>query len=412
MKKDSEFLRMSLKLGSISAVNSAVLGLGGIWISRELGPELRGVLTKMLLIFVVLGIATELGVLSAATYFSSFKHNSSMQLLKFVHRNMIRNLIWIGSPFVLVCFFVGILNFNQLLIISLSLVVGNLFSGPSHVLQGQNIELWRKVQSTQSLAYIVMFSFVYFQKVNVFLAFFMIAIPGIFSGLVARIYLKKIISKQPNSLKTQEVIPRSELQSYSHSSFWFILFTELSNRIELLYAALFLTNREIGTLALLVSWLSISSPFANSVGHIVFPQVARDHALSSITTRSLFVYSRNTFLTSLVLTIGLIVVMPFTLNRFVEGVYSGLGNHILLVSLIVITRQLNTVFSEMVRGLNLNAIYSWILFTTMLAFLTFLFIYRPTGIHEILLFAFSGQIVNLVATVILIRLFLCKVGVK
>jgi len=63
MKSEFDFFRKSIRLGGMAALNSGIMGLGGIWISREIGPISRGELTKILLIYVAMQILTESGVL-------------------------------------------------------------------------------------------------------------------------------------------------------------------------------------------------------------------------------------------------------------------------------------------------------------------------------------------------------------
>lgn len=227
MLSDRDFLRKSLRIGLISAINSGILGLGGLWISREIGPDSRGILTKMLLVFVGLGIISEFGVLGTATYFISVNPTLISPLLKYVRKSMLRKIILLGLPYLFIIQLFRILNIQQIILIGITVFVGNFFSGPTHVLQGLDINLWRRVQSSQSFAYAGLFVILYSLdlSVNPNLAFLLVALPGVFSNLVGQYYLNR---RKVESTKQDRMISNLEFVRYSRSNFIWILLLRFS----------------------------------------------------------------------------------------------------------------------------------------------------------------------------------------
>lgn len=402
MKSEKDFLHTSLRIGFISALNSVTIGLGGIWISREIGPESRGVLTKMVLIFVALGIMTEFGVLSAATYFASVNSHLSKNILKEVRFSMLRNTPIILIPTMVFLAYFKVLNFNQILIISSAIVVSNLVVGPAHILQSLNIELWRKVQSTQAVTYVICFAFLFHFDMTSNLAFLIFSIPGILASLVARIVLFKMNLSAKRNLNGDNYFNKINFNKYSQSSFMWIILTESFNRIDLILAAFVLSNSELGNFSLVLSWLMISTPFISAIGNIVFPDVARDNISNLFSTRKLCIYLRNTALTSIIIIGILILAMPYTLDRFMTNVYFGYSRYIYLMAFLVLFKQVNSVLGEIIRGLNLNLLYSWTLGVSLIGIiLVFKFMNLETQ-NQIILLILIGQIINFIASLCII----------
>lgn len=402
MLSDRDFLRKSLRIGLISAINSGILGLGGLWISREIGPDSRGMLTKMLLVFVGLGIISEFGVLGTATYFTSVNSTLISPLLKYVRNSMLRKMILLGLPYLFLIQVFRILNIQQILLIGITVLVGNFFSGPTHVLQGLDINLWRKVQSSQSFAYAGLFVILYSLGLNINpnLAFLLVALPGVFSNLVGQHYLKR---RKVESAEQGGMITNLEFVRYSRSNFIWILFTEIFNRLDLVLAASVLSMNQLGNFSLVMSWLIISTPFSSAIGNIVFPDIARANSLILFDERKLIFYLRNVAIVSILLTCFLVFVMPYSIDRLMAGVYSGYSEFVLPMAMLVVIKQINSVFGEVARGLNLNFRYGLSLFTSLLC-IAVLYEYvdpkSPKGIIAISLF---GQGFNFILVFYIIR---------
>lgn len=406
MKSERDFLRKSLRIGFISALNSGVIGLGGIWISREIGPESRGILTKMILVFVSLGIITELGVLSAATYFTSVNANSRHKILRIVRRSILRNSAIVLLPVIIFLNYYKILSPSQLLLITTAVVINNSIVGPAHILQSLNIDLWRKIQSTQAISYFIFFVFLLCFEMNFYLAFILTTIPGIFSGIIARVILLRVDSSKEKNLLTSHFFNSKHFIRYSKSNFIWILLTETFNRIDLIFAAFVLSNYELGNFSLTLSWLMIAAAFTSAIGNIVFPEVARENITNQFSIRNLYIYLRNTAITSIILIIFLILIMPYTLDRIMSGIYFGYKSYIIPMAILVFFKQINSVFGEIIRGLDLILPYSLTLIINLCCVILIFNFFSIEGINRIIIPILVGQIINFIIVLLIIRRYL------
>ena len=412
MKSEFDFFRRSIRLGGMAAINSGIIGLGGIWVSREIGPTSRGELTEILLVYVALQILTESGVLGSATYLSSKYSGSQSDILRLVRKSMIQKTLLFCPIFITVVSFFESLSTGQIWLLITILVVGNLFSGPSHVLQSSNIESWRKAQSTQSLAYLVIFLICLNFQMTTNLAFILVALPGVVSSLIARSILRRISVRDIEPSPVLNVQLKSEFSRYSRSSFLWILTSEIFARFELILASIFLTNLELGNFALVLSWLMISTPFAAAIGNIVFPSVARDFAMNNFRQRDLYVYLRNAFITSILLTTVLLSLVPILLNRIMDGVFEGYNEYVLPMGMLVILKQLSTVLSEIARGLNLNAFYAGTLISIILLISVTCFIVKPSSPFSVLIMLIYGHVANLAIGIFLVMRVVQRGNIK
>ena len=123
MKSEFDFFRKSIRLGGMAALNSGIMGLGAIWISREIGPISRGELTKILLIYAAMQILTESGVLGSATYFSSKYPRYQSEILRLVHKSMIRKLLFFCPILILVVIHFELFSTGQIWLIITMLIV-------------------------------------------------------------------------------------------------------------------------------------------------------------------------------------------------------------------------------------------------------------------------------------------------
>lgn len=395
MKSEFDFFRKSIRLGGMAALNSGIMGLGGIWISREIGPNSRGELTKILLIFVAMQILTESGVLGSATYFSSKYPRYRSEILRLVHKSMIRKLIFFCPILILIVNYFELFSTGQIWLIITILIAGNLISGPSHVLQSANIELWRKAQSTQALAFVVIFLICMNFNITTNLAFITIVLPGVASSIIARNILRRIPEPQIESGQVSSAQFNLDFSKYSRTGFLWILARETFARLELILASAVLTNHELGNFALLLSWLTISTPFAAAIGNIAFPAIARDFDANNFRQRHLYVYLRNTVLTSTLFSTILVILVPILLNRIMDGVYEGYSEYILPMGLLVVLKQLSTVLSEIVRGLNLNMPYTCNLLLIILLICATCWIAKPSTPISVLVMLIAGNVANL-----------------
>jgi len=402
MKSEFDFFRKSIRLGGMAALNAGIIGLGGIWISRELGPTPRGELTKILLIYAAMQILTESGVLGSATYFSSRYPSYRIDILRLVHESMIRKLLLFCPIFILVINYFELLSTSQIWLLITVLVLGNLLSGSSHVLQSANIESWRKAQSTQSLAFVAIFSICINFDITTHLAFILIVLPGVASSIIARIMLKRIPERQIESVQVSRAQFNLVFSKYSRTGFLWILASETFARLDLILASIILTNQELGNFSLLLSWLMISTPFAAAIGNIVFPAIAHDFDANNFRQRHLYVYLRNTVLTSTILTTILLILVPIILNTIMDGVFEGYSEYVLPMGLLVILKQLSTVLSEIVRGLNLNLLYTFNLIVIVLLICVACWIEKPSSPFSILAMLISGHIANLLIGIFMV----------
>lgn len=403
MKSEFEFFRRSIRLGGMAAINSGIMGLGGIWVSREIGPTSRGELTKFILIYTALQILTESGVLGSATYLGSKYSGHRSEILRLVRKSMIQKIVFFCPIFILVANFFELLSSGQIWLLISILVIGNLFSGPSHVLQSANIELWRKVQSTQSLAYVAIFLICLNSKLTTNLAFILVVLPGLVSSIIARNVLRRISEHEPELIQSQRLQLKLDFSKYSRTGFLWILASESFARLELVIASIVLTNYELGNFSLLLSWLLISTPFAAAIGNIVFPAIAHDFSAKIFSQRDLYVYLRNTFLTSTLLTTLLVILVPILLNRIMNGVYEGYSAYVIPMGLLVILKQLTTVLSEIARGLNLNLFYAATLITIILLISITCWIAMPSSPISVLIMLICGHVANLAIGIFIVR---------
>jgi O-antigen/teichoic acid export membrane protein len=412
MKSEFDFFRKSIRLGGMAALNSGIMGLGAIWISREIGPISRGELTKILLIYAAMQILTESGVLGSATYFSSKYPRYQSEILRLVHKSMIRKLLFFCPILILVVIHFELFSTGQIWLIITMLIVGNLFSGPSHVLQSANIELWRKSQSTQALAFVAIFLICVNFNITTNLAFILIVLPGVVSSIIARNILRRIPERQIESGQFSSVQFNLDFSKYSRTSFLWILASETFARLELILASAVLTNHELGNFSLLLSWLMISTPFAAAIGNIVFPTIARDFDANNFRQRHLYVYLRNTVLTSTLLSTVLLVLVPILLNRIMDGVYEGYSEYVLPMGLLVVLKQLSTVLSEIVRGLNLNILYTYNLVVIILLIFVACWIAKPSNPISVLVMLILGHVANLLVGLFIVMRVIQRGNVK
>ena len=403
MKSEFEFFRRSIRLGGMAALNSGIMGLGGIWVSRAIGPTSRGELTKIILIFTALQILTESGVLGSATYLNSKYSGYRSEILRLVRESMIKRTLFFCPIFILVANLFELLSNGEIWLLITMLVVGNLLSGPAHVLQSANIESWRKAQSTQALAYVLILFICINFNMTTNLAFILVVLPGVVSSLVARNMVRRIPEHQIESSQYLAIQLKLDFSKYSRTGFLWIVATESFARLELVIASIVLTNYEVGNFSLLLSWLLISTPFAASIGNIVFPSIVRDYGANNFRQRDLFVYLRNTFLTSTLLTTLLLILVPILLNRIMNGVFEGYIEYVLPMGLLVILKQLSTVLSEIARGLNLNLLYASTLITIMLLISVTCWIARPSSPISVLIMLIGGHVANLVIGIFIVR---------
>ena len=412
MKSEFDFFRKSIRLGGMAALNSGIMGLGAIWISREIGPISRGELTKILLIYAAMQILTESGVLGSATYFSSKYPRYQSEILRLVQKSMIRKLLFFCPILILVVIHFELFSTGQIWLIITMLIVGNLFSGPSHVLQSANIELWRKSQSTQALAFVAIFLICVNFNITTNLAFILIVLPGVVSSIIARNILRRIPERQIESGQFSSVQFNLDFSKYSRTSFLWILASETFARLELILASAVLTNHELGNFSLLLSWLMISTPFAAAIGNIVFPTIARDFDANNFRQRHLYVYLRNTVLTSTLLSTVLLVLVPILLNRIMDGVYEGYSEYVLPMGLLVVLKQLSTVLSEIVRGLNLNILYTYNLVVIILLIFVACWIAKPSNPISVLVILILGHVANLLVGLFIVMRVIQRGNVK
>ena len=412
MTSEFEFFRKSIQLGGMAALNSGIMGLGGIWISHELGPISRGELTKILLIYTAMQILTESGVLGSATYFSSKYRGYRSEILRMVHKSMIRKLFFFCPILILTVNYFELFSTGQVWLIIIMLIVGNLMSGPSHVLQSENIELWRKAQSTQALAFVSIFLICMNFNITTNLAFILIVLPGVVSSIIASKTLRRIPERQIESGQVSSVQFNLDFSKYSFTSFLWILASETFVRLELILASAVLTNYELGNFSLLLSWLMISTPFASAIGNIVFPTIVRDFDGNNFRQRHLYVYLRNTLLTSTLLSTVLLILIPILLNRIMDGVYEGYSEYVLPMGLLVVLKQLSTVLSEIVRGLNLNILYTSNLFVIILLIFIACWIAKPSSPISVLVMLISGHVANLLASLFIVMCAIQRGNVK
>lgn len=412
MKSEFDFFRKSIRLGGMAALNSGIMGLGAIWISREIGPISRGELTKILLIYAAMQILTESGVLGSATYFSSKYPRYQSEILRLVQKSMIRKLLFFCPILILVVIHFELFSTGQIWLIITMLIVGNLFSGPSHVLQSANIELWRKSQSTQALAFVAIFLICVNFNITTNLAFILIVLPGVVSSIIARNILRRIPERQIESGQFSSVQFNLDFSKYSRTSFLWILASETFARLELILASAVLTNHELGNFSLLLSWLMISTPFAAAIGNIVFPTIARDFDANNFRQRHLYVYLRNTVLTSTLLSTVLLVLVPILLNRIMDGVYEGYSEYVLPMGLLVVLKQLSTVLSEIVRGLNLNILYTYNLVVIILLIFVACWIAKPSNPISVLVMLILGHVANLLVGLFIVMRVIQRGNVK
>jgi len=395
MKSEFDFFRKSIRLGGMAALNSGIMGLGGIWISREIGPISRGELTKILLIYVAMQILTESGVLGSATYFSSKYPRYRSEILRLVHKSMIRKLLFFCPILILVINYFELFSTGQIWLVIAILIAGNLISGPAHVLQSANIESWRKAQSAQALAFIAIFLICMNFNITTNLAFITIVLPGMTSSIIARNILRRIPEPQIESGQVSSAQFNLDFSKYSRTGFLWILAGETFARLELILASAVLTNHELGNFSLLLSWFMISTPFAAAIGNIVFPAIARDFDANNFRQRHLYVYLRNTVLTSTLLSTVLLILVPILLNRIMDGVYEGYSEYVLPMGLLVVLKQLSTVLSEIVRGLNLNMLYTRNLTLIILLICGTCWIAKPSTPISVLVMLIAGNLANL-----------------
>ena len=291
---------------------------------------------------------------------------------------------------------------SQIWLLITILVVGNLLSGSSHVLQSANIESWRKAQSTQSLAFVAIFLICMNFDITTHLAFILIVLPGVASSIIARIMLKRIPERQIESDQVSRAQFNSVFSKYSRTGFLWILASETFARLELILASIILTNQELGNFSLLLSWLMISTPFAAAIGNIVFPAIAHDFDANNFRQRHLYVYLRNTVLTSIILTTILLILVPIILNTIMDGVFEGYSEYVLPMGLLVILKQLSTVLSEIVRGLNLNLLYTFNLIVIVLLICVACWIEKPSSPFSVLAMLISGHIANLLIGIFMV----------
>jgi len=403
MNSEFDFFRKSIRLGGMAALNSGIIGLGGIWVSREIGPTSRGDLTKIILIFVALQILTESGVLGSATYLNSKYSGYRSEILRLVRESMIKRILFFCPIFLIVSNLFEWLSIGKIWLLITILVVGNLLSGPSHVLQSVDIESWRKAQSTQALAYMLILFICINFNMTTNLAFVLVVLPGVISSVVARNMLRRIPEHQLDSSHDYSMDLKLDFTKYRRTGFLWIIASESFARLELVIASIVLTNYELGNFSLLLSWLLISTPFAASIGNIVFPSIVRDYGANNFRQRDLFVYLRNTFLTSTLLTTLLLILVPILLNRIMNGVFEGYSGYVLPMGLLVILKQMSTVLSEIARGLNLNLFYASTLITIMLLISVTCWIARPSSPIPVLIMLVGGHVANLAIGIFIVR---------
>jgi len=413
MNNSSDFFKKSIYVGLMSAVNSGVIGLGGIWIAKIIGPDSRGELTKMLLIFTLISILTEFGVLGAATYFASIYPSESRKILKYVNRTMIRNYLVIGVPSIILLSTFDFLSNSQIIVILIMLFFNNMITGPSHILQGIDIVLWRKTQLSQSLIYLLCFFFLYnLLYMNTITAFIIALVPGVFSGIFARMVMRKSNKGVSLSEANGNQNLKKSFYKYGRSGFLLVLATEVFIRLDLIVAAIILSNSDLGTFSLILSWLMISTPFTSAIGNIVFPEVSRTFSNGDFRYGTVLIYLRNTLFTSLFFAFSLVVLIPIMLTKIMSGIYEGYSGYVIPMAFLVVIKQLNSVISEIARGLNLSSIYALLLLLSFFALVCLMFLFKPSSAIDILVLVGTSNLINVIASIIMIRTHIAREASK
>lgn len=395
MKTERDFRRKSIRIGLMSAINFGIIGVGGIWISREIGPVSRGELTKMLLVYVVIGIISETGLLGAATYFASRNVNDCKIILRLVRKKILINSLTMFPFFIPILIYFQVLSMTQIILSISTLFISNLFSGPSHILQAIDIDLWRKVQYTQAFSYMIFFIPSFSVDISTNFAFMLIVLPGLVSGIAAQYVLRRFMLREGGQLSHESNSFSYEFHKYSKRGFLWIVTNEFLSRLELLVASIYLSNSDLGNFSLLLSWLMISNPFSGAIGNIVFPEIARNFTSNRFMLRQVYVYMRNAIFTSILLTSILALLVPFVLDRIMQGVYFDYSVYLIPMAILVLVKQTSSVLAEIIRGLDLNVYYSLHLSLIFIGISIFCLALQPHNPFSILVIVISGHIVNI-----------------
>ena len=167
-------------------------------------------------------------------------------------------------------------------------------------------------------------------------------------------------------------------------------------------ASIYFSTYTLGNFSLIQSWLLISTPFVSAIGNIAFPSVARDFNLSKFELKDLYIYLCNALLISMFLTTLLALSTPFILDRLMTGVYQGYSSYVFEMAVLIVLKQVFSILSEIARGLDLNLLYSFVLFLSIAGSALGCVIVKPENPLSLLSIILIAQIFNLLICYVLV----------
>ncbi len=260
-----------LSLATHVSANSVIFATGNLFLARSMGPANRGEYTKLTLFGFVIALCSEMGASGAATHFSAAGTISRLSILKQVVRRQLLFACLIGIPALLILNSQKYFSVRDIVILFLNLILLSTTTGPSHVVQGLDLNNWKRLQLIQAFFYIPIFIFCYISKSLPSTLFFLLSASYIIPNTVALLII--IRSERQNS--TLSTMSPVEFRNYSRTNWLWTMASQLSAKTDLLIISFYISSSELGKISTTYAWIQVSSPIVLSIGYGAFPTLSR-----------------------------------------------------------------------------------------------------------------------------------------
>jgi O-antigen/teichoic acid export membrane protein len=332
---------------------ATILGiLTSVLLARILGPEGRGELAAIQnLPSILLGFGA-LGMTTAAGYFSGRDPNLSGRLMttslaaSIVSSIPLLTIVYLSIPTLLNAQSSSVIQYAQiyLLIIPIQFAI----SAPFWVLQCTGrFKIWNFLRIQAPIAWLAVIVFTWAQDLAMVSSILLLHLIAMFC--IACAFVGYAIKKIPGPHRPEfSMVPR--LFRYGWPISLTALPQQLNQKLGQLLMAGFMPAETLGIYVVAVAWSNVFSPVLTSVSQILFQRLATNHdkqVQAALLTRTM----RLTLLTTILLSLALVAITPFTLPKvfgmpFVLAIPATL---VLIIASCIST--LSQVASEGLRGL-------------------------------------------------------------
>ena len=229
--------RKLLSLATHVSINSLIFSAGNLMLARSMGPTNRGEYTKLTLVSFVIALCAEMGATSSATHFSALGNVSRTSILKKVIRRQVIFATLFGFPTIVLLGLLNYFSIRETAILLLNLSIMSVTTGPSHIIQGLNLDIWKRLQLLQAMFYIPIFVFCYVSHSSPVTVFFILSISYLIPNGVALVEVRN----SDRSTGLHHDLDNLKFVQYSRINWLWTLASQLSAKSDLLLISFFIS---------------------------------------------------------------------------------------------------------------------------------------------------------------------------